>query len=663
MILVGVAVAVVVDAVARRVGFRWLPRLARVHHHPGDARQLSGGCARTHATFLRLRQDVVVCSAVAVVIPVVARVIDLRRHHRIQQALVGVVADDPPSARRADVLSVPHLVRVLYAVARFPEGGPVLVGLTVTVVVLVIAGLRCPGVHGGVTWLAIRGVVRLSVVVVVVVARVPFRVLVAVRLIRVRLELAVVRGVRHPVAVRIARRPLVGLSVAVIVLVVAELRLAGRYRRVAVMAVAEPGALQLGVRAFDPATALRLCAHSHAVAVAVRIIDVAGDRSVVLIAVFESAGLLAISVDVVVTRVAHTVLVQVQLVGVGDLWTVVVAPLGVALRTRAIVGLAGVVAVVQHHVIVVVGVDAVGERVAIQVGEALIGPPVAVVVEPIADLFLGHARVAGSHRPVHAGVGACARPTVARVRTRDLQQPFVGLAVAVVVFAVADLLRGGLIGLTVAVVVLVVASLVRTGMDSGVTGLAVEDIRRPVVIVVVVAGVPFQILVAVLLIRVGGGLAVVDVVQDRVVVIVRVDAVRERVAIQVREAFIGVAVAIVVHVVAGLFGLGMHSGVTGLAVGGVRRPVVVVVVVAGVPLLVPVAVVLVSVRYALAVVRVIRHPVAVLVARRTLVGLSVAVIVFAVAELRGPLQAFVDQSVAVVICQSWTHSQTFPCMS
>jgi hypothetical protein len=111
---------------------------------------------------------------------------------------------------------------------------------------------------------------------------------------------------------------------------------------------------------------------------------------------------------------------------------------------------------------------------------------------------------------------------------------FVDLAVAVVVFAVADL--------KVSWIFLIVERS---------TVLFIKDL---IVVVVWIAGITHRVAVVVLLQWIEVNLAVVVGINDAVVVVVVVQAVGHRVAISVREGVVGDAVAVIVQAVTGLLG-------------------------------------------------------------------------------------------------------------
>ena len=416
----------------------------------------------------------------------------------------------------------------------------------------------------------LRGAREDAVVEVAAVGRVGVAVVVVVGVDAVGLEVAV------EVVEAVDER-----AVAVAVDVVAQLNRVGRdagVHRGAVVAVQRAVAVDVVVDAVGLEVAVQVVEFVDQGAVAVAVDRVAQldrggvDRRVGVVAV-AGQGREAVAVDVVVGAVGHAVVVGVRLaleqvavaVGVDEV-AAIIQRAGEDRRVGVVaVGDAGVA------VVVVVLVDAVRLGVAVEVVEAVVGYPVAVLVEAVADLGR-----AGEDRRVE--VVAVDQLIAAVVVVVEVDA--VGLEVAVEVVEGVD--QGA-----VAVGVDVVAELGGAGVDGGVevvavgagvlavaVDVAVDAVGRAVVVRVVELVDEASIAVAVDGVAglgravEDGGVEVVAVARGRVAVAVHVevDAVGLEVAVEVVEAVDEAAVAVAVDVVAELRGRRVGGGVEVVAV-------------------------------------------------------------------------------------------------
>ena len=481
-----------------------------------------------------------------------------------RSAAVAIVRDTVVVVVRVHAIGQAVPVRIRVALVRGP----------VAVVVQAVAIVRGAEIHGGVVRPAVR-FVGVPVAVPVQVAGVAFIVTVQVLLPGVEHQGAVVLGRRHG-----AVRPHVGHAVSF---------------QVAVAGVAL--AVLVQVR--------RLVGVGHVGAV----VPVVGNP---------------VGIPVFFAFVAHAAGVEVGLVRVGHQGAVVVAVGGHPVGAGVVPHSAAPVAVVQDAVVVVVGIHAVGQSVAVCVGVSLVRDPVAVVVEAVAVFrgpeidgrVIGTAiRAVGVAVPVTVLVAGVARPVrvqvflcgvgvggaiVFRFRHQAVR-PHVGHAVAVQV--------------AVAHVAFAVLVQVRRLIGIGHPGAVVLVVGHAVAVPVPFAGVAHAAGVEVGLVTVGhqgavvvassqlavGARAVphraaaVPVVRDAVVVVVGVHAVGQSVPVRVRVSLVRDPVAVVVQAVAVFRGAEVHRGIRGLAVRGVGVAVSIHVRVAGVAGSVPVQVLLAGV--------------------------------------------------------------------
>ncbi len=183
-------------------------------------------------------------------------------------------------------------------------------------------------------------------------------------------------------------------------------------------------------------------------------------------------------------------------------------------------------------------------------------------------------------------------------------------------------------------------------MHRRVQWFAVGDVVLSVPVVIAVAGVPHAVKVRVQLQSVSREGAQVDCVGNAVAVIVRVHAIGQAVLIKVGVAVVHNAVAVVVNGVTDFRCVGISFWFQRRTVEQVGHPVVVVVGVTCVAVDIPVCVLLVRVGIVHAVVHAVGHAVTICIVFATigntisvcigkpLVGLTVAVVVFAVAHFR-----------------------------
>ena len=427
-----------------------------------------------------------------------------------------------------------------------------------------------------------------AVAVLVPVARVSDPVVIKVRLGGVRDQGAVVRVVRDAV-------PVVVVVACVAVPVPVRVLLVGvRCVGAVVQCVGDAVAVLLPLLdAREPAA--EVAGVPEAVPIRVRLVRV-GDLGAVVVHVVH-----AVVVVVGIHAVRHPVVGEVRVALVGDAVAVVVQPVadlgGRPLHRVALLGLP--VEAVQDRV----------EALAQATGGLalfLVDIPVAVVVDAVADLEPRTLEGVAEHQEA---VLAVVHRVEALAQAADrLAEAVVDDAVAVVVDVVADLLPLGvdergqgvavfvvgvavvvvvrvhavsypvLVGVheplvdeAVAVVVDAVAELLRVGVDVGVQGGAVVRVSGEVVVVVVVARVPDAVEVKVFLSRVGDLGAVVKAVGHAVAVVIVGHAVGDAVAVGVREVLVRVAVAVVVLAVAGLLGRTLEGiAAVGRAVHAVR---------------------------------------------------------------------------------------------
>jgi hypothetical protein len=149
-----------------------------------------------------------------------------------------------------------------------------------------------------------------------------------------------------------------------------------------------------------------------------------------------------------------------------------------------------------------------------------------------------------------------------------VRESFVSRCIAVVINPVTELYRdgadlgvdGGAIQgvrrpVAIVIVVTVIVEAIAVRIDGGgvvVSWTAVERVEEAIAIVVVVADVAFAVSIEVLLIGVGDQRAVVDLIGHPVVVVISVHAVGAAIVVGVREHLVDVPVAVVVDPVTGL---------------------------------------------------------------------------------------------------------------
>ena len=289
------------------------------------------------------------------------------------------------------------------------------------------------------------GQIGISVAVEVQLAGVAYVVAVEVVLLGVERERAVVLRVRdsvavyvqvdavgEPVAIEIAE-PLVHLVVAVFVVAVADLgraRMHARVQRRAVFAVRRVVAVRVLVAPV-----------ADVVAVQVLLVGV-GQRRAVVVLVGD-----AVVVVVGVDAVGQCVAIEVGEVLVDRLVAVIIDAVAGLLGAGGDGGIQGrAVVFVGSPVIVVVGVDTVGQSVPVGVIEQLVDEGVAVVVDPVAGLHRGVADgrvVGGAVGHVRVAVAVVIRiDAVGQPVPLEIRKALVDDVVAVIIDAVAQLLSG-----------------------------------------------------------------------------------------------------------------------------------------------------------------------------------------------------------------------------
>ena len=330
-------------------------------------------------------------------------------------------------------------------------------------------------------------------------------------------------------------------------------------------AVEQPILIRVGVHRVDEAVTIgvhvpvRLVAVDHAVIVRVCVVGVGTLFVLEPVGETVTVGVHLEAVHDAVVVLIWEVLVDFTVAVVVD----VVAPLVGAVVNFRVQGLA--VRLVRIAVAVVVVVYAIGDAVAVGVVEAFVDLPVAVVVHTVA-LFGG---------------------VVVDIRIERLAVCCIGIAVAVaVVFeaignAIAVAVREPFVDLAVTVVIDAVAGLFRVVMDVGIEGLAIRDVEVPIVVVVVVHAVENAVIVRVVepLVHLVVTVVVVAVALlghagvDGFVGGLAIGLVRIAIVVAVGIAIVGDAVAVGVHGVGGeVVVTGFVGVVESVAIGvGVER--------------------------------------------------------------------------------------------